>query len=106
MQSPKEVLEKNVSSAEIPATISNPPPMETIVTTCPSLATTIPTPPVTYSVSNPLAKDDYYRFTSGENEIIVRFVQYEITDNYGELSVGGTEEYSFPDSIHHAPKGT
>lgn len=106
MQSPKEVLEQNVSSLEMPATRSNPPPMETIVTTRPPPATTIATLPVTYSVSNPLEKDDYYRFTSGENEIIARFVQYEITDNYGELSEAGTAEYLFPDRIHHALKGT
>jgi hypothetical protein len=58
------------------------------------------------TVTNPLALNDSYRYTSGQNELIARFAQYEIAENYGIPSSGGTAEHSFPDIILHAPKGT
>lgn len=104
----------NMSAGEATTTVTTPAnevTMTTLSTTIPIRPTTlpatvVPTPPVTYSVSTPLAMSDSYRYSAGQNVIIARFVHYDLAENYGELSSGGTAEYSFPDTIFLATKGT
>jgi len=103
--SPKE-NQTNVSGNNDSLQLITPAPAEITIPTWIFTTGIVPSQQESYSVKKPLSLNDSYHYSSGKNEVIVRFVNYDLTDNYGIPSTYRSPEYSWPDIIIRSSSGT